>query len=211
VAVAAATSAQIARQAFSHHIAQRNFQWWCGGFALWTILFLTAPAPTRAYVLGHELSHVLWTWLLGGHARNLRVGAKGGSVEVSVSSPWVTLAPYVLPLYTVVVLLLFGLVQILGGHASSYRPLWYGLLGASWAFHVTFTVSMIRKGQPDLEVVGWWFSLAVILGINLVVFGCTIAWIADLPMGTCWRLWWQEAARITTALARLSRWLIPAN
>lgn len=178
----------------------RNVQWWCGGFMVWTLLYLIAPAPTRAYVLGHELSHVLWTWLLGGHARRLRVHNTGGSVEVSIQSPWITLAPYLLPFYPIVVLLLFAAVEAFTNTAP-YRPLWYGVLGASWAFHVTFTLSMMRRGQPDLEEVGWWFSIAVILGVNLLLFDWILGWVAGASFQAWWLLWWNHVHNLMTAVS----------
>ena len=48
--------------------------WWLlGGFTLWLILYLAMPRPTLAYIFGHELTHLLWAWLLGMKAGHLRI------------------------------------------------------------------------------------------------------------------------------------------
>ena len=36
------------------------------GAACWMVIFLLLPKPMWIYVLGHELTHALWTWLFGG-------------------------------------------------------------------------------------------------------------------------------------------------
>ena len=33
------------------------------GAACWIVIFLILPKPMWLYVLGHELTHALWTWL----------------------------------------------------------------------------------------------------------------------------------------------------
>ena len=38
---------------------------------------------TRTYILGHELTHALWTILFGGKASGLKISDTGGSVRVS--------------------------------------------------------------------------------------------------------------------------------
>jgi hypothetical protein len=43
------------------------------------------------------------------------------------------------------------------------------LLGASWAFHLSFTVWMIPKGQTDLSYHGNFFSLVIIYLMNVLI------------------------------------------
>ena len=45
----------------------------------------------------------------------------------------------------------------------------YGLLGLTWCFHATFTLSMIPRGQTDIAYGGNFFSLTVIYLMNLLV------------------------------------------
>ena len=77
------------------------------GIVLWAVIWIFLPPMTRTYVLGHELTHALWTILFGGKASGLKVGERGGSVRVSKNNAWITLSPYFFPLYTFVVALLW--------------------------------------------------------------------------------------------------------
>jgi hypothetical protein len=54
-------------------------------------------------------------------------------------------------------------------NAQPYGRLLYGLIGATWAFHLTFTCSMIPKKQTDLTDHGTFFSLVVIYLMNLLL------------------------------------------
>jgi hypothetical protein len=42
------------------------------GAVLWLIAFLGLPKPIVMYVFGHELTHALWVWLMGGKVREFR-------------------------------------------------------------------------------------------------------------------------------------------
>jgi hypothetical protein len=50
-----------------------------------------------------------------------------------------------------------------------YGRFLYGLIGATWAFHFTFTCWMIPKKQTDLTDHGTLFSLVVIYLLNLLL------------------------------------------
>jgi hypothetical protein len=43
------------------------------------------------------------------------------------------------------------------------------LLGGTWAFHLSFTMWMIPKGQTDLTYHGTFFSLVIIYLMNLLL------------------------------------------
>ena len=51
------------------------------------------------YVVGHELTHVVWSWLFGGKVKKFRASSSGGEVVVTKSNFLVALAPYFFPLY----------------------------------------------------------------------------------------------------------------
>jgi hypothetical protein len=44
---------------------------------VWVIVFLQLPKPMWVYVVGHELTHALWTWLFGGRVKRLRATCEG--------------------------------------------------------------------------------------------------------------------------------------
>lgn len=136
-----------------------------GGFLGWLILFLAFPPPMRSYILAHELTHAIWALAMGGRVGRLRVNARGGSVDVSNGNIFVTLAPYFFPLYTWGVLAVWGLLGLFVDQ-TPFRLPWLALLGASWSFHVTFTVSALAGEQPDVRQVGGWLAYPLIVLAN---------------------------------------------
>ena len=109
------------------------------GFVFFVILYLALPAPMKTYVLAHELTHALWGVAMGARVKHMKVKDSGGSVTLTKSNVLITLAPYIFPLYTVLLVIAY----LACNHffdVRAYRPLWYGLLGLTWAFHLVFTL-----------------------------------------------------------------------
>lgn len=121
--------------------------------------------PMTTYVLGHELTHAAAALISGYKVKSLFVSEKGGEVELSDSNVGVALAPYCVPVYTLAVLLAYGLVRQYA--ALSAPPLWVGFgVGLTLAFHGTLTVHSLRQDQPDLRHGGTFFSLVMIVFSN---------------------------------------------
>lgn len=159
------------------HLA--NTTWWfLGGFAVWLLLFFILPRPIRTYVLAHELTHALWGFLMGAKVSNLKVSSKGGSVTLTKSNILITLAPYFFPFYSVLTLAIYLLINV-WWDTSLYRPFWYALFGLTWAFHLTFTISMLALHQPDVHEHGRVFSYVVIYSINLITAAFLLNLLTD--------------------------------
>jgi hypothetical protein len=125
--------------------------------------------PIRTYVFGHELTHALAAWMTGGKVKHFHVSKEGGSVHVSKTNFFVALAPYMFPLYSLLLAgILFGV-----GHFYSLQPYWMGvlwILGVSIGFHVGLTWFALRQKQPDLKPTGRLLSGVIIfLGNTAVV------------------------------------------
>jgi len=136
------------------------------GFLISVLGFFLLPRPFRTYVLAHEMTHAFWGLLAGARVGRMKVGREGGHVELSKSNFLISLAPYFFPFYT-------GLV-IAGWYAagffydlSAYTPWWMALIGLTWGFHVTFTVYMLSRHQPDIQEHGRLFSYVIIYLANL--------------------------------------------
>ena len=140
------------------------------GFLIWVIVFLLLPKPTRTYVLGHELTHALWSILMGGKVGRMKVGKNGGHVELSKTNFIITLAPYFFPFYTFLVIAAYY-VAGLATDMEPYRVWWLGAVGLTWSFHITFTIHMLTQRQPDVQEHGWLFSHAGIYIMNVLVIG----------------------------------------
>ncbi|PYJ10510.1 MAG: hypothetical protein DMF06_06185 [Verrucomicrobia bacterium] len=146
--------------------AGEEFWFFSLGAILWLIAFYGLPRPMLVYVFGHELTHALWVWLMGGRVSRFRVGREGGHIVTDRNNFWIALAPYFFPLYSLIVLAVYGTLSLFF-EMQPYGRLLYGLVGATWSFHFTFTCWMIPKKQTDLTDQGTFFSLVVIYLMNL--------------------------------------------
>jgi hypothetical protein len=136
------------------------------GAVLWLIAFFGLPRPMLIYVFGHELTHALWVWLMGGQVSQFRVGPDGGHVVTSKANFWIALAPYFFPIYSILTIAIYGGLSLFL-NVQPYGRLLYAVIGVTWAFHFTFTCWMIPKNQTDLTDQGTFFSLVVIYLMNL--------------------------------------------
>ena len=146
--------------------AGEEFWFFSLGAILWLIAFYGLPRPMLVYVFGHELTHALWVWLMGGRVSRFRFGREGGHIVTDRHNFWIALAPYFFPLYSLIVLAVYGTLSLFF-EMQPYGRLLYGLVGATWSFHFTFTCWMIPKKQTDLTDQGTFFSLVVIYLMNL--------------------------------------------
>jgi hypothetical protein len=173
------------------------------GAALWLAVLWLLPKPTRLYVFGHELTHALWAWAFGAKVQGLKAGARGGQVTVSRSNFLVALAPYFFPVYALLVVAGF----VLGGLVWDWRgqEVWFHLLlGAAYAFHMTFTVEALQTSQSDLAGQGYFFSIVVIWlgnGFGLLVGAALLT--AQVGVLTAMGWAWEDTGRVFHALGRL--------
>ncbi|MCC6355262.1 MAG: hypothetical protein IT577_15325 [Verrucomicrobiae bacterium] len=158
-----------------------------GGAVAWWVCFVAGVKPMRAYLLGHELTHAIWAWAFGGRVTALKVGPQGGYVRTDRVNFWISLAPYFFPLYGVLAAWLWWLAGFwvdLDGH------LWVllAVLGLAWGFHVSFTVMMLGRFQPDIAGEGWLFSLSLIYLLNLMPLVLLLVFVSPgLEAHDLWR------------------------
>jgi len=131
------------------------------GVACWIVVYLLLPKPMLIYVVGHELTHAVWTWAFGGKVKRFKASASGGHVVVSKNNSLIALAPYFFPLYVVLVILCFVIGDWLWGW-TRYRVWFHLLIGASYAFHVTLTLHVLKNRQSDITRQGYLFSAVII-------------------------------------------------
>lgn len=175
-----------------------------GGLA-WAVTYATGWRPVRSYVFGHEVSHLLVARAFGGKILDWDFSATGGYVETNKSNTWITLAPYLLPFYSLIVLLLFGIVGMfwnlhgmqhvgLGSLDLNFKPVWffYAMLGLTWFFHATFTWKTVFIEQSDLQRNGEFFSMLLIFLVNVLLLVALFIAASPSPglglaeVGRCW-------------------------
>lgn len=149
--------------------ATEEFWFFSLGAILWVISFFGLPRPLLIYVFGHELTHAVWVWAMGGRVSKFAVSRDGGHIITNKHNFWIALAPYFFPLYSIFVIIAYGITSFFVKDMAPYHAWLYALIGVTWAFHITFTLWMIPKGQTDLTYHGTFFSLVVIYLMNLLV------------------------------------------
>ena len=148
-----------------------QFAFWAAlltGAAVWVVAFLNLPKPMWVYVVGHELTHAIWTWLFGGRVKRFRATSQGGHVVITRSNFLITLAPYFFPLYALLWMGGYGIGMRFWGWGNVPWVFHFGL-GALYAFHITLTAHVLQTRQPDLQSEGVFFSIMVIWLGNVLV------------------------------------------
>lgn len=150
------------------------------GLVVQLVMGFLMPIPLKVYVLGHELTHALWGLFFGARVSRLRVSATGGSVTLSKSNVWITLAPYFFPFYTILV----GVVALVIRCFVSPLPwpcAWLFVVGFTWGFHCFFTVRSLLQEQPDIEEYGHVFSYVFIWIFNVAGVAMWIVCTSGIP------------------------------
>ena len=168
------------------------------GIICMSLLYLYLPKPIWIYVLGHEFTHAIASMLCGGRVRGMKVTVDGGYVYVTRDNFFVTLSPYFIPIYAILVFVVFALTQYFLNFKNS--PMFWGLffwaLGLSYCFHVFLTAHILRTRQPDIVSQGYLFSAVVIyLGNMMVLFVGLILIPVGLEMGQVARGMYVEALK----------------
>ena len=138
-----------------------------GGYVAWLLVYFTLPRPVRTYVLAHELTHALWGTMMGARVSRMRVSGERGSVTLSKINFLITLAPYFFPLYTIIVIAGYYILSIFFA-VDGYHLYWLALVGFTWGFHFTFTVSTLLQRQSDIREYGRLFSYGIIYQFNVL-------------------------------------------
>jgi len=138
-------------------------------FAAGSLTYLTIHVlfkkPIMTYVFGHELTHALFAVLFGGTVKSFHASDRGGRVTITKSNFIITLAPYFFPLYTFIVLLLYG-TAIAAGLQGAVGWIVF-LAGGTFAFHLLLTAIFLQTEQSDVREYGMIFSFPLIYLFNV--------------------------------------------
>lgn len=148
--------------------------WFWSG--LWRKAFL------YVYVLGHELTHAVFVKLSGGKVLGMDWGSDGGYVTTDKTNWVISLSPYFVPFWSVMATILFMGGRVLFEVTSIGNLVFYGVIGATWAFHLAWALWMIPRDQPDLREYGLFLSLILICLGNLVVLVGLLCMAAPDPV-----------------------------
>ena len=174
------------------------------GAACWLVIYLLLPKPMLIYVFGHELTHVLWTWAMGGRVKKFKASAGGGQVVVSKTNFLIALAPYFFPLYAILVVLIFLVLDYFW--EWRWQIAWFHLLlGAAYTFHLTLTANALKTRQSDITDQGYLFSAVVIFLGNIVVLLIGIPLLTGHGgVGEAFKLWYEATQESLHWVANLA-------
>ncbi|MFH1782093.1 MAG: hypothetical protein ABH848_00555 [Candidatus Omnitrophota bacterium] len=119
------------------------------------------------YILGHESMHAIATLFSGGKVLGMKVSSKEGSVKTTTPNTIVTLAPYILPGYTILIGVIYFILSFFMD-TSNYINIFIFLIGFTLMFHLAYTAQSIREKQSDLLKTGYLFSISFIYLVNII-------------------------------------------
>lgn len=133
-------------------LLQKSLQgyFWSGVIAL-LIVYLFVWEPAIIYARGQRLLEMIFIFF----------------------KPLVRLAPYVLPVYTIVLFIIYGLLSpaIKGAWLVQYSMF---LIGSTLALHLVFSAKSIRSKKADFLKANYIFGFSLIYVINLTILAFCI-------------------------------------
>lgn len=136
-----------------------------GGYLFIHIFF---PKLNWLYVLGHESMHALAAWITGCQVKGIKVSGKGGHVKADKNNLFIRLAPYLIPAYSLLVLVLFFIASLFV-EVGPWQSTFFFLIGLTFCFHLIMTLEILKTEQTDLLESGYLFSMGLIYLVNLTI------------------------------------------
>lgn len=148
-------------------------------FFCFTILAAGYNMRQSMQVVAHELTHSVFALLTLHKVGKIRLNpdGSGGSMQLKGQGNWlITLAPYFFPLFA------FMFMLIMPALLSDVSNNWlaYAILGYFLAYYWATVLSQTHPQQTDIISEGYVFSGIIIVGANLYVTGCILAFTSKL-------------------------------
>ncbi len=142
-----------------------------------SLLWLLPLTRTRVFI--HELKHALMVMFVGGTLKGMKVRKDQGAVSYEMPEekahygPAIALAPYCLPLFSLIVLAMCLVFE------TNHRLILGLLLGISLGLDLALSISEVRPVQTDFKTVvgGFLFSAAYIAGWLFLWANLCVLWV----------------------------------
>lgn len=134
-----------------------------------TLLYIwKGRALQVVYIFAHEMTHAVVGLCCFSKVYKVSIKTTGGFVQLSKSNLFITLAPYCVPFYLLVAVLLYGILQCFVPNVLPFE-VWAGFFGVLTAFHLWYTANaLFSVSQPDTHEYGRFFSWWFIVMTNLL-------------------------------------------
>jgi hypothetical protein len=179
------------------NVSQQAVPFWvgAGSYFLFQLIFFK---PIRTYVFGHELTHALAGLLSGARLKKFKVSASGGSVELTKTNIFITLAPYFIPIYTVILTAVYWAGSRFWP-LENYHSVFLFLAGFTLAFHFGLTHFALMQGQSDLKHFGVFFSSVMIVIVNCVVLAALfkVFFMSEVGLKNYFAESWEKTCAVT--------------
>lgn len=139
-----------------------------GGFFAYPIFHIVFFRPMYIYAWGHEIVHVLATWLCAGNVTSFQVSGAGGNVTTSKTNLFIRLSPYFVPIHAIFLFLLYWILTKFCDISGVSKEFVF-LAGFTISFHLIMTIEVMKMKQPDILKTGYLFSVFFIYVMNLSV------------------------------------------
>lgn len=171
------------------------------GAVIYVLMHLLVYDFSRMYVIAHEFSHAFAALLCGYKVSGFKLGSDSGSVRVSDINTFVLLAPYFIPLYSILLTAVYIIGKLFWPQLQNYACWFLGLFGFFTAMHFTHTYKALTETeQSDIDKAGGGiFSFPVIILANtaLVLLLAEFYFPGVLPaadicsgiLGRTWQFW----------------------
>ncbi len=149
----------------TRHTGARLFMWGVFSYALMHLFLFKL---NYIYTFGHEITHVLATWICGGAVKSFNVSSKSGSVETTKTNSFINLSPYFIPTYTLILSLLYVVLPYFI-KIPYLKTAYFFSAGFTLMLHLVFTAEVLKVKQPDVIRTGYLFSIVIIYLINILL------------------------------------------
>jgi len=144
-------------------------QYFMMGVITYAFIHLLVFKPSYIYVFGHESVHVLATWLCFGKVKSFKISSNGGSVSTSKNNIFISLSPYFVPFYSILLATAVYIANNVFLESSVPYKYFLFLLGLTLSFHIIMTIDTLKMRQPDLVKAGYLISAIIIFVINMII------------------------------------------
>ncbi|MBN1521047.1 MAG: hypothetical protein JW928_00830, partial [Candidatus Aureabacteria bacterium] len=137
------------------------------GILIYFALHLFVRRRPVIYIIGHELTHMIFVWLFHGWAWKLKIRKNQGSITASKDNLFISLAPYFFPLFTIFLLIIYIFSITFVKNNLTFSIL-QTIIGITTGFHFLFTAEMILSQQNDFNYLGRALSVVLIISFNML-------------------------------------------
>ena len=136
------------------------------------------------YVFGHEMTHAVVVKCFGGRVLDMAWSSEGGYVTTDKTNWVISLSPYFVPFWSLIAVIVYVVTSLFAEVSPIGNLAFYGVIGATWGFHLAWTLWMIPRDQPDLQDNGTFLSLVLIYLGNLMVLVVLLCVASEAPLAS---------------------------